>query len=308
MRGWNSNKWNFWNRILVGICIVTAVALAAFLFWYRYTEKAKTETIANKAESVTKEENDHPKEEDLQQSEKKTDSTNGEPVLEEAEDVPMTTPETDTDLPSEKTEGIEITGISWRGDEFLTGDDIGTRNAPALLEQRIEEEGYQIPVDNRSLTGAGTLSQMRLAGVEEREIQWYLKKHLQENDGEASQMETGIRNFASEELERTDKTYFPVILMGYYGGWGNDPEELADQIHLILNTYENSDQYLVLGLHPISGGVNPQGYQQVMEDAWGEQYIDLSAVLNEATAASYEGQQKIADAVFEKLTDLGYLT
>ena len=68
--------------------------------------------------------------------------------------------------------------------------------------------------------------------------------------------------------------------MGYYGGWNSDPQELADQIQLILDTYDNPEDYLVFGSSSrISGGKNPEGYAQVMEDTWEDHYLDLPEVL-----------------------------
>ena len=332
MRGWNSNKWGFWNKIFAGLCVVLALALAVFLFWYMRSERENVQEIVSQTMATeTAQEADggsQPAAEDSGESSAESsgessaedtagetagDGAAGQPSGEEAAGTAAADPasqdtsqaETNPEDSGEAAASTDITGISWRGDEFLSGSDIEEKGAAALLEQRLADAGYHIQVENFSLTGAGTLSQLRLAGVSERDIQWYVEDHKEKES--SAQTETGVREFSDEELARSDQGYFPIIFMGYYGGWNSDPQELADQIQLILDTYDNPEDYLVLGLHPVSGGKNPEGYAQVMEDTWEDHYLDLPEVLGDATAASYEGQELIADAVFEKLTELGYL-
>lgn len=336
MRGWNSNKWGFWNKIFAGLCVVLALALAVFLFWYMRSERENVQEIVRQTMATeTAQEADggsQPAAEDSGESSAESsgessaedtagetagDGAAGQPSGEEAAGTAAADPaqdaasqdmsqaETDPADSGETAASTDITGISWRGDEFLSGSDIEEKGVAALLEQRLADAGYHIQVENFSLTGAGTLSQLRLAGVSERNIQWYVEDHKEKES--SAQTETGVREFSDEELARSDQGYFPIIFMGYYGGWNSDPQELADQIQLILDTYDNPEDYLVLGLHPVSGGKNPEGYAQVMEDTWEDHYLDLPEVLGDATAASYEGQELIADAVFAKLTELGYL-
>lgn len=332
MRGWNSNKWGFWNKIFAGLCVVLALALAVFLFWYMRSERENVQEIVRQTMATeTAQEADggsQPAAEDSGESSAESsgessaedtagetagDGAAGQPSGEEAAGTAAADPasqdtsqaETNPEDSGEAAASTDITGISWRGDEFLSGSDIEEKGAAALLEQRLADAGYHIQVENFSLTGAGTLSQLRLAGVSERDIQWYVEDHKEKES--SAQTETGVREFSDEELARSDQGYFPIIFMGYYGGWNSDPQELADQIQLILDTYDNPEDYLVLGLHPVSGGKNPEGYAQVMEDTWEDHYLDLPEVLGDATAASYEGQELIADAVFAKLTELGYL-
>lgn len=332
MRGWNSNKWGFWNKIFAGLCVVLALALAVFLFWYMRSERENVQEIVRQTMATeTAQEADggsQPAAEDSGESSAESsgeslaedtagetagDGAAGQPSGEETAGTAAADPasqdtsqaETDPEDSGEAAASTDITGISWRGDEFLSGSDIEEKGAAALLEQRLADAGYHIQVENFSLTGAGTLSQLRLAGVSERDIQWYVEDHKEKES--SAQTETGVREFSDEELARSDQGYFPIIFMGYYGGWNSDPQELADQIQLILDTYDNPEDYLVLGLHPVSGGKNPEGYAQVMEDTWEDHYLDLPEVLGDATAASYEGQELIADAVFAKLTELGYL-
>ena len=279
MRGWNSNKWGFWNKIFAGLCVVLALALAVFLFWYMRSERENVQEIVRQTMATeTAQEADggsQPAAEDSGESSAESsgessaedtagetagDGAAGQPSGEEtagtaaadlaSQDTSQT--ETDPEDSGEAAASTDITGISWRGDEFLSGSDIEEKGAAALLEQRLADAGYHIQVENFSLTGAGTLSQLRLAGVSERDIQWYVEDHKEKES--SAQTETGVREFSDEELARSDQGYFPIIFMGYYGGWNSDPQELADQIQLILDTYDNPEDYLVLGLHPVSAG------------------------------------------------------
>ena len=279
MRGWNSNKWGFWNKIFAGLCVVLALALAVFLFWYMRSERENVQEIVRQTMATeTAQEADggsQPAAEDSGESSAESsgessaedtagetagDGAAGQPSGEEtagtaaadlaSQDTSQT--ETDPEDSGEAAASTDITGISWRGDEFLSGSDIEEKGAAALLEQRLADAGYHIQVENFSLTGAGTLSQLRLAGVSERDIQWYVEDHKEKES--SAQTETGVREFSDEELARSDQGYFPIIFMGYYGGWNSDPQELADQIQLILDTYDNPEDYLVLGLHPVCAG------------------------------------------------------
>lgn len=302
MSRWNSNRWNFWNKILAGVCVAIAVILAVLLFLYMKAEREKSESIARLAqEQETAAVLGSSGEESAVAQILEAEST----VQFEGNSADSTPAET-VEEPGNTDDDQQLAGISWRGDEFLSGEDVDTKSASVLLQQKLQEEGYEVPVENYSLTGAGTLSQLRLAGVSEDIIDDYVESHSQEN-GADSKMETGVRDFSTEELERSDQGYLPVIFMGYYGGWNNDPVELAEQIQLILNTYDNPERFLVVGLHPVSGGGNPEDYREIMESTWGERYLDLEDVLEDATASSYDGQKQVAQAVFEKLSELGDL-
>ncbi len=45
-----------------------------------------------------------------------------------------------------------------------------------------------------------------------------------------------------------------------------------------------------------------------MQDAWGEHYLSLNAVLDGNSAMSPGGRQQIAEGIYDKLTELGYLS
>lgn len=321
MREWNREKRAFWNRILIILCVILTIGLAAFLVWDRKSEQQKMEDLSRRAQEQSQElevesaadessREDPAAEQDgegpegtAKQEENSGQAGTGENSQEPASE---TSQEADGQSGSSRTEAGKIQ-ISFRGDQFLSEEESAARGICALLEKKLQEAGYEADVADYSLTGAGTLSQMKLAGVADSRLQEYVTDHTEKAQGEELKVtETGIREFSQEELDRTDQEYIPVICMGYYGGWSNDPMELVRQQQDILDTYDSPRQWLILGLHPISGGVDPEGYDEMMEKAWGDSYLNLSEVM-EHTAASYQGQEEIAQAVFDKLQELGYL-
>ncbi|CCZ34093.1 predicted protein [Firmicutes bacterium CAG:646] len=93
--------------------------------------------------------------------------------------------------------------------------------------------------------------------------------------------------------------------MGYYGGWCGDPEELCDQIQHILDTYTQKDKYLILGLYP-SWVQDREAYHEEMTSRWGEHYFQLDDVIRNA-ASSDKGRQEIAEAIYQRLTEMEYV-
>ena len=229
MRGWNSNKWGFWNKIFAGLCVVLALALAVFLFWYMRSERRmcrrlsvrpwqqrlrRKRTVAVSLRQRTAA--NHRRKAAVNHRQKIPQVRRPEmaqPASRPGRRLPvqqqrirrrmrpvriLSQAETDPVDSGETAASTDITGISWRGDEFLSGSDIEEKGAAALLEQRLADAGYHIQVENFSLTGAGTLSQLRLAGVSERDIQWYVEDHKEKES--SAQTETGVREFSDEEL------------------------------------------------------------------------------------------------------------
>ena len=178
----------------------------------------------------------------------------------------------------------------------------------AVLQKILKENGYSIPVYNKTLQGGGTLSMMKRAGVEDSVLQDYISRHQQGANGAALPVtETGIRDFTEEELVRDDVNSVPIIFMGYYGGWNHNPNELAEQQEQILNTFPNKDRFIVVGTGPMDGTVTSAALDQVLSQKWGEHYISLAGVTGQS-AASYEGQQAMAEAVLQKLQELNYIS
>lgn len=149
---------------------------------------------------------------------------------------------------------------------------------------------------------------MTMAGVSQEEVQSFITAHQEAAQGaELPVTETGIRDLTAEETERTDLECIPVIFMGYYGGWNHDPNELAQQQEKILNTFPNTEKFVIAGTRPMDGTVDTVSLDKTMQEKWGEHYISIDTTIPHASA-SYEGQAEIASAVLTKLEELGYLS
>ena len=114
-------------------------------------------------------------------------------------------------------------------------------------------------------------------------------------------------DLTEEQTTRNDMDCIPVIFMGYYGGWNHDPAELADQQEQILNTFQNKDQFIVVGTRPMDGSVTSEALDQVLSQKWGEHYISLADVTAQPSS-TYEAQQAMAETVLQKMEELGYLS
>ena len=161
---------------------------------------------------------------------------------------------------------------------------------------------------DKTLAGASTLSLMKMAGVSQTDLDQYIAEHTEAAAGaEIPITETGIRDLTAEQTDRSDADYIPVIFMGYYGGWNYDPEELAEQEQKILDTFgANKDNYVIVGLAPADGSVDQATYDSTMKAKWGEHYISAAEAVT-VPVASQQGQSEIAQAVFQKLEELGYI-
>lgn len=96
--------------------------------------------------------------------------------------------------------------------------------------------------------------------------------------------------------------------MGYYGGWNHDPQELIEQEQKILDTLgANSQNYIIIGLRPMDGSVDRVTYDEAMSEAWGEHYISAAEVTTQ-NATTRTGQEEIGQAIYDKLTELEYIT
>lgn len=194
------------------------------------------------------------------------------------------------------------------GDDLINGEDSATYSYKVVLQNLLTENGYNLPVQDKTLQGAGTMSVMTMAGVPENEVQTFIDAHkAAANGGELPITETGIRDLTPEQLERTDFNCIPIISMGYYGGWNHDPQELIQQQENILKTFPNQEQFIIIGVRPFDDSVNSTALDTAMREKWGEHYISASEVTGVHVAASFEGQAAVAQAVLEKLETLGYI-
>lgn len=282
-----------WNALFVVLCIVLVVALGGMLSWgikkdskeRERLEKLATESVkTNKGTSGTSKKEE--KEKEAEEQEK-----------------PEETPKQPEKAPEEKTEGV----VCW-GDDLINGEDSATYSYKVVLQNLLTENGYNLPVQDKTLQGAGTMSVMTMAGVPENEVQAFIDAHkAAANGGELPITETGIRDLTPEQLERTDFNCIPIISMGYYGGWNHDPQELIQQQENILKTFPNQEQFIIIGVRPFDDSVSSAALDTAMREKWGEHYISASEVTGVHVAASFEGQAAVAQAVLEKLETLGYI-
>ena len=222
-------------------------------------------------------------------------SSTGASVIAKATATPTPTPATKT-------------MISIRGD-ILDEDDSTDTSYPDYLAQLLEKNGYtNYTVENNTWDNSGTLSQMALAGVSDNDINTYITAHQNNANGaELNATEYIVRDDLSQyKKDRDDLNAIPVICMGYYGGWNNDPNELAEQIQKILDTYTQKDNYVVVGMYPYSE-VDTASYDQAMTDAFGDHYLALTSDILDQPAFDDAGHQEIAQAIYDKLNSLGYL-
>lgn len=235
---------------------------------------------------------------------KDADNTDGN-----AEDADATVQNEDADTEDTAQKSEEISGIVCWGDDLINGTESDTYSYMAVLQKLLTEKGYtDLTVINKTLQGGGTLSMMKMAGVEDDILQGYITKHQQAaNGGQLNVTETGIRDLTEEEMTRNDLDCIPVIFMGYYGGWNHDPAELAEQQENILNTFPNKDKFIVVGTRPLDGTVTSDALDQVLSQKWGEHYISLASVTPQPSA-TYEAQRAMAEAILAKMEELGYLS
>ena len=274
MKRKNSVLWNF---LLIVLCVLLFLVLIFFLVENKRSEGAERKDL----EMVAQERRNKNKEQNVSLERKETT----------------------------KSSVTNVTGISCWGDEFLKKSDAVTYSYPAVLQEILEENAYDINVKSKMLGGGSTLSVMKMAGVSDDVLENYVTSH-QGAAGNATPpiTEVGIRDFTEEELIREDKDDIPIIFMGYYGGWNNDIEELMEQQQRVLDTFEkNKEKFLIVGMPPSNGIISQEDYDKEMKEKWGEHYMSGLEAASPNAVASYDGQKKIANMIYEKLVDLKYI-
>ena len=221
-----------------------------------------------------------------------------------ADETEDNTDSTDSTADAERT----VSGVVCWGDDLINGTDSDTYSYMAVLQKLLTDNGYNLPVINKTLQGGGTLSMMKMAGVSDETLQGYITKHQQAANGaQLNVTETGIRDLTEEQTTRNDTDCIPVIFMGYYGGWNHDPAELGEQQEQILNTFPDKSRFIVVGTRPMDSSVSSDTLDQVLSQKWGEHYISLANVTAQPSA-TYEAQQAMAEAVLQKLQELNYIS
>lgn len=275
-----------WNIIFLIFGIILMVLLVGMLYWSRETEAAESRRLQEMAKKT--------EDSDKTNAGTKVETEKSEEVKEEPEGVP--------EEEEKNPEGI----VCW-GDDLINGEASAKYSYKVVLQKLLEENGYNLPVQDKTLQGAGTLSMMTMAGVPAEEVQQFVTKHKEKAAGaNLAVTETGIRDLTEEQTERTDINCIPVICMGYYGGWSHDPEELAQQQQKILDTFPNKEKFIIVGTRPMDGSVDAETLDAALKAKWGKNYISAAEVTT-SPSSTYEAQAEIAQAVLDKLEELKYI-
>lgn len=293
------------NLLLVFLCVVLFLVLGGFLVGNHLDQARTSDQLKSLAEDQESESQESDKENTGDQSQENTEEAQEAAPQETAEETQEETPEVQEETPEETA----VEGISCWGDEFYSGEEAAQYSYRSVLQRLLTDNGYNLTVADKTLVGASTLSMMKMAGVPQADLDAYIAAHQQAAaGGELPITETGIRDLTPEQTDRSDKDYIPVLFMGYYGGWNHDPQELIQQQQKVLDTFgANKDKFVIIGLVPLDGSVDLATYDGAMKDAWGEHYIS-SAEVTQHSQATYEGQEEIANALYQKLIDLNYIS
>lgn len=308
------------TNILLGFICILLVGLLGFLLAMNYkTEQEESQrltelagdqhigiedydAVKEHAAELEKASKDEEESSETDNTDKKSKKNNQKEDAAEADDTENA--EENADEETART----ISGVVCWGDDLINGDASNIYSYMAVLQKLLTDNGYNLTVVNKTLQAGGTLSMMKMAGVSDETLQGYITKHQQAANGaQLNVTETGIRDLTEEETTRNDMDCIPVIFMGYYGGWNHDPAELAEQQEQILNTFQHKDDFIVVGTIPLDGSVTADALDQVLSQKWGEHYISLASVTAQPSA-TYEAQQAMGEAVFNKLQELGYIT
>lgn len=283
---------NFIKKFVqVLLCIVLLIALVGMLFLDQQNRHEDQQRLRNLMTEETKEElstGQNLFQEDMQPDEE---------VVKIAEER------------TAESQEIPVEGIVCWGDELLSTEEAAIYSYKVILQNLLTENGYDLSVADKTLNGASTLSIMKMAGVPQIELEAYVDKHQQAADGtELPIEETNMRDLTEEQMARPDLDYIPVIFMGYYGGWNHNISELIEQEQKVLDTFgANKNRFIIAGIIPADGSIDVDTYDRAMEEAWGEHYISTAEVTTQPQA-SYDGQAEIANAIYQKLIELSYIT
>ena len=313
------------NILLAILCIVVFAGFAAFLLWNRQDVAQETTRLQELAQEQQMEERaERQNQTDAAASENEesadgvseteggdeslTDDEAGETASGDSGSGAGETAEADSGSGEGDTAEAQTAsmGISCWGDEFYEPEAAEQYSYRAVLQRILDENGYDLTVANKTLEGAGTLSMMKMAGVPQEDLDAYIAQH-EASGGNLAVTETGIRDLTEEETDRWERDYIPVLMMGYYGGWNNDIQELIEQQQKILDTFGvNKENFIIAGIPPLDKTVGTSEYDAAMEGAWGEHYVS-TAQTSRYALSSQEGQEEIAQAIYEKLLELNYI-
>ena len=194
------------TNILLGfVCILLAVLLGFILVTNYKTEQEESKHLSEIAgaqqngiedyEAVKKhaEELEKTAPEDTEDTD---DSKSKNDKEKSAETEADTDNKENTDQAEDTTkETAAASGIVCWGDDLINGEESATYSYMAVLQKLLTDNGYNLPVINKTLQGGGTLSMMKMAGVSDETLQGYITKHQQAANGaQLNVTETGIRD------------------------------------------------------------------------------------------------------------------
>lgn len=287
------------NVLYVMSCLVLLVLLGAFMTFCKKEEQKQIDSNRKAWESmkddVQSEMTDKPQNKTETVSDK--ENTADESSSEQGEGGLSAEPAEDEN---------QVPLISLRGDAFVKDEDIEESGVGTSLKKLLEEKQITAQVNEYVMYKSGSMSHLRLAGVAEDKIEAYRKRHEENKDNiKLSIYEKKVRDAADMDLTRDDQEGIPVICMGYNGGWYNDLDELTAQIQDVLDTYSQQEKYIIVGLYP-DVKVKKEDYDQKMTEAWGDHYIQVDDKITHSLSKA-DGSQDMAEAIFEKLQEMGYL-
>lgn len=202
------------TNILLGfVCILLAVLLGFILVTNYKTEQEESKHLSEIAgaqqngiedyEAVKKhaEELEKTAPEDTEDTD---DSKSKNDKEKSAETEADTDNKENTDQAEDTTkETAAASGIVCWGDDLINGEESATYSYMAVLQKLLTDNGYNLPVINKTLQGGGTLSMMKMAGVSDETLQGYITKHQQAANGaQLNVTETGIRDLTEEQTTR----------------------------------------------------------------------------------------------------------
>ena len=293
------------KAFLVLLCLVLAGGLMYLLVNYKKAEIQEQERLEK---LVTREKQKKTETTEKKQKEE-TEETPEETQEQETDSVPQETPvPSETHVEQETTTKAPEGGIACWGDEILSNQAAATDSYTVVLQKLLTEQGYQIPVENKTLTETCSLTVMKMAGVPMTDIDAYIAKHAAAANGAQLPITEGsTRDLNQEQMTRTDQNYIPVLFMGYYGGWNYDLAELEEQQQKVLDTFgENKGNFIIVGLPPAGGKVYAAQNHTAMSQKWGEHYINVNETCPHGLLTA-EGQAELAQVILNKLKELNYI-
>lgn len=300
------------EKFLTVLVIILAAALLVFLVGFNRKQTAgRTAELKERAESLETEQissasaagTEYAAGKNQDNGDEEGETAASSAASDDGESAAAASASSSTDEETEKAEASE--NISLRGDSF-SPEDQGTSIAE-FLQERLKEGGSSQKVTDATFGMSGSLSQLWYAGIDDKTLDDYINEHEKNGFSETEDLtEVSLRS-DRDEIDRTrnDQGDIPVICIGYYGGWGRDLDELIEQQQAILDTYSSQDQYIICGFYP-NGWDDNEEYDKQLEEKWGDHYLPLNYDVS-AAGFSEDGRKEIADSIYVKMTQLGYI-